>query len=69
MGRPGLKYIQQIIKDQECNSYVQMKKKTDNREERRIVANQPTDYYRERLIIYIVWYIKQCLTILVLIKK
>jgi len=32
-GRPRLEYIRQLIRDQECDSYVRMKKKADNREE------------------------------------
>jgi hypothetical protein len=32
-GRPKLEYIQQIIKDQGYNSYVEMKRKADDREE------------------------------------
>lgn len=30
-GKPRLKYIRQIIKDQGCDSYVEIKKKADNR--------------------------------------
>lgn len=32
-GTPILEYIQQIIKDQGCDSYGEMKRKADNREE------------------------------------
>jgi len=32
-GRPRLEFIQQIIKDQGCNSNVEMKMKADKREE------------------------------------
>jgi len=42
-GRPRLEYIQQIIKDQGCNSYVDMKRKADDREEWKMAANQSTD--------------------------
>lgn len=31
-GRPQLNCIQQLIKNQGCGSYVQMKRKADNRE-------------------------------------
>lgn len=42
-GRPRLEYIQQIIRDQGCNSYVQMKRRADKREEWKMAANQSTD--------------------------
>jgi len=41
--RPRLEYIQQKLKDQGCDSYVEMKKKADNREEWKTAANQSTD--------------------------
>lgn len=34
---------QQIIKDQGCESYVEMKRKAENREEWQMAANQSTD--------------------------
>lgn len=37
---PRLEYIQQIIKDQECNSYVEIKRKADIREEWNMAAIQ-----------------------------
>jgi len=40
MGRPRLEFIQQIIKDQGCDSYIEMKRKADKGEEWRIAANQ-----------------------------
>jgi len=42
-GRPRLEFIQQIIKDQGCNSYVEMKRKADKREDWKMAANQSTD--------------------------
>jgi len=42
-GRPRLEFIQQIIKDQGCNSYTEMKRKVHKREEWRIAANQSTE--------------------------
>jgi len=42
-GRPRLEFIQQIIKDQGCNLYVEMKRKADKREDWKMAANQSTD--------------------------
>jgi len=43
-GRPRLEYNQQLIRDQGCDSYVQMKRKADNREERKLTVNQFSDW-------------------------
>ena len=42
-GRPRLEFIQQIIKDQGCDSYVEMKRKADRREDWKMATNQSTD--------------------------
>jgi len=39
-GRPKLLYVRQIMKDQECDSYIETKSKASNREEWSIAANQ-----------------------------
>jgi len=41
--RPRLEFIQQIIKDQGCDSYVEMKRKADKREEWKMATNQSMD--------------------------
>jgi len=41
--RGRLEFIQQIIKDRGCDSYVEMKRKADKREEWKMAANQSTD--------------------------
>lgn len=38
--RPRLEYIQQMIKDEGWDSYVEIKKKADNREKWKMAANQ-----------------------------
>jgi len=42
-GRPRLEFIQQIIKDQGYDSYVEMKRKVDKSEEWKLATNQSTD--------------------------
>jgi len=42
-GSQILEFIQQIIKDQECDSYFEMKRKADKKEEWRMAANQTTN--------------------------
>jgi len=42
-GRSKLEYIQQIINDQGCNSYVEMKRKAEDREGWKMAANQSAD--------------------------
>lgn len=41
--RPKLVYIKKRINDQGCNSYVQIKRKTDNREKWKMAVNQSSD--------------------------
>lgn len=40
-GRPRLEYIKQIVCDMGCQSYVELKRKAERREEWRAAANQP----------------------------
>jgi len=42
-GKPRMEYMQQIMKDRGCNSYVETKRKANYREEWRAAANQSQD--------------------------
>lgn len=41
VSRPPLDYLQQIMRDVYVPNYRQMKRKAENREERRVATNQP----------------------------
>jgi hypothetical protein len=40
-GRAPLDYISQIVRDMDCRSYCELKRKAEKRQEWKIVANQP----------------------------
>jgi len=40
-GRPPLDYISQIVRDMDCRSYCELKRKAEKRQEWKISANQP----------------------------
>jgi len=40
-GRPPLDYISQIVRDMNCRSYCELKRKAEKRQEWKIAANQP----------------------------
>jgi hypothetical protein len=46
-GRPWLAYIEQIMEDVNCTTYVEMKRKAERRRERRDAANRSLDWWRK----------------------
>lgn len=55
-GRPRSEYIQQIIKDQGCDLYIKMKRKSDNREEWKMQTNPRNETIERDMPIVIVTY-------------